>query len=228
MVKWEGCTVENGKMSARGDGARVIDLGGRTHFLLLLGWILYFLSYYLTERLIPAERCVSVRCGLDGKIPFCEWFLIPYVLWYGLIAGSLLYFGLREKQLFCRLQQYIFFVQATAVAAYIFFPTRQDLRPPAFPRDNFLTDCVRFLYAVDTNTGVCPSLHVAISLGLASAWLRAKTAPVSLRASVLVLAVLICLSTMFIKQHSAVDALAALPVCLAAEWAVYGRKPRRA
>lgn len=35
--------------------------------------------------------------------------------------------------------------------------------------------------------------------------------------------ILICLSTMFIKQHSAVDVFAALPVCLLAEGLVYGR-----
>jgi len=32
---------------------------------------------------------------------------------------------------------------------------------------------------------------------------------------------MICLSTMFIKQHSAVDFFAALPVCLLAEGIVY-------
>ena len=35
--------------------------------------------------------------------------------------------------------------------------------------------------------------------------------------------ILICLSTMFIKQHSAVDFFAALPVCLLAEIIVYGK-----
>ena len=38
---------------------------------------------------------------------------------------------------------------------------------------------------------------------------------------VVVVAVLICLSTMFIKQHSAVDFFAALPVCLLAEILVF-------
>lgn len=215
--------MENGEA-----GARRIGLGERGHFLLLLGWGLYFLSYFLTERLIPTERCVRVQCSLDGKIPFCEWFVIPYVLWYGMIAGSLLYFGLRDKERFCDLQQYIFFVQAVAVAAYVFFPTRQELRPEVFPRENILTDCVKALYAADTNTGVCPSLHVAISLGLASAWLRAKAVPGWARGAAVVLALLICLSTVFIKQHSLVDGLAAIPVCLAAEWAVYQEKARRA
>ena len=40
---------------------------------------------------------------------------------------------------------------------------------------------------------------------------------------VVIAVILICLSTMFIKQHSAVDFFAALPVCLLAEIIVYGK-----
>ena len=118
---------------------------------------------------------------------------------------------------FRRLQVFIMVTQALAMAAYILFPTRQDLRPEVFPRDNFFTDCVALLYRVDTNTGVCPSLHVAYSVGIASVWLQKRDAKVLWKAFVVVAVVLICLSTLFIKQHSVVDLLAALPVCLVAE-----------
>ena len=59
------------------------------HVKLLLCWVVYFLLYFLTENLIPTDACHVIHCALDDIIPFCEWFLIPYVLWYGLVAGSL-------------------------------------------------------------------------------------------------------------------------------------------
>jgi hypothetical protein len=65
---------------------------------------------------------------------------------------------------------------------------------------------------------------VAYSIGIASVWLREKQVWRSWKVFVVVSVILICLSTMFIKQHSAVDFFAALPVCLLAEWFVYGRK----
>ena len=65
-----------------------------SHLKLLAGWIVYFVLYILTENLIPAERCTPVHMWLDDVIPFCEWFLIPYVFWYGLVAFSLVYFAL--------------------------------------------------------------------------------------------------------------------------------------
>ena len=62
------------------------------------------------------------------------------------------------------------------MAVYILYPSIQNLRPTEFPRDNLLTDGIRLLYAFDTNTGVCPSLHCAYSIGIASVWLKQKHA----------------------------------------------------
>ena len=193
-----------------------------SHLKLLLGWVGYFILYFLTENLIPAENCHPVHMWLDDLIPFCEWFLIPYVFWYVLIVISLGYFLLYHIDSFKRLQTYIIITQILAMACYILYPTRQDLRPAEFANDNFLTQCVGFLYAFDTNTGVCPSLHVAYSFGLASVWTKEKGVSRWWKAFVVVAVIFICLSTMFIKQHSAVDFFAALPVCLLAELIVYG------
>ena len=193
------------------------------HLLLMLGWVGYFALYFLTENLIPAEKCTPVHIWLDDVIPFCEWFLIPYVFWYGLIVFSLGYFLLYNVDSFKRLQTYIIITQVTAMVIYILFPNKQELRPEVLPRDNFLTDGIALLYRFDTNTGVCPSLHVAYSMGIASVWLKEKNTSKLWKTFVVVAVALICLSTMFIKQHSALDFFAALPVCLLAEGIVYGR-----
>ncbi len=192
-----------------------------SHLKLLAGWIVYFALYFLTENLIPAERCYSVHIWLDDVIPFCEWFIIPYVGWYGLIVFSLGYFALYDIDSFKRLSKYIIFTQLTAMAVYILWPTRQDLRPTEFPRENLWTWCISILYSADTNTGVCPSLHVGYSLGIASVWLKKREVKPVWKILVVIAVILICLSTMFIKQHSALDFFAALPMCTAAELVVF-------
>ena len=192
-----------------------------SHLKLLLGWVGYFALYFLTENLIPIEKCHVIHSKLDDIIPFCEWFLLPYVFWYLLIVVSLGYFALYNIDSFKKLQTYIIITQVVAMAVYILYPNCQNLRPEVFPRENFLTDCIRFLYAFDTNTGVCPSLHCAYSIGIASVWLRTKNVSKWWKAFVVVAVLLICLSTMFIKQHSALDFFAALPVCLLAEILVF-------
>lgn len=188
-----------------------------SHLKLLLTWLIYFTLYFLTENLIPAEKCHPIHIFLDDLIPFCEWFLIPYVFWYGLIVFSLGYFLLYDVDSFRRLQIYIFTTQMLAMAVYILYPSRQDLRPATFENNNILTWGVGLLYKADTNTGVLPSLHCGYSLGIMSAWLRRKATPLWGKLFVTFAVIMICLSTAFIKQHSAADFFAVLPVCLVAE-----------
>ena len=193
------------------------------HLLLLLGWVVYFCLYFLTENLIPAENCHPVWCKLDDLIPFNELFVIFYVGWYVLIVLSLGYFALYSVESFKGLQTYIMMTQALAMICYIVYPTRQDLRPDSFERENILTWIMGLIYRFDTNTGVCPSLHVAYSIGIASAWLKEKTAAWYVKLIVTVFVIGVCLSVAFTKQHSVVDIFAALPVCLVAEIVAFGK-----
>ena len=193
------------------------------HLKLLGGWIVYFALYFITENLIPWERCTPVHCGLDDLIPFNEWFALFYVGWYVLVFGSLLYTLLFDVPRFRKIQIFIMITQAVAMVCYILWPTRQDLRPEVFPRENFLTAVMAFIYSFDTSTGVCPSLHVAYSLGILSAGLKDEALPAWGKGCLTLFVVGVCLAVCFVKQHSALDVLFALPVGLLAEILVYGR-----
>lgn len=199
-----------------------------SHIKLLLGWVGYFILYMLTENLIPAEKCYPVHCYLDDVVPFCEWFVLFYVSWYALIVFSLGYFLLYSVESFKKLQTYIIVTQVIAMAAYILFPTRQDLRPEVFPRENFCTWLLGIIYSFDTSTGVCPSLHVGYSLGIISTWLREKNASGTWKVIVTIWCLVICVSVAFVKQHSVVDIFAAIPMCLFAEWFTFCRKKKTA
>ena len=192
-----------------------------SHLKLLGGWIVYFILYFLTENLIPVERCHLVHSALDDLIPFHEAFLIPSCFWYLLIAVSLGWFLLYDVEGFRGLQIFIIITQLAAMLVYIVWPSIQDLRPTEFPRDNFLTRVMAFIYSFDTPTGVCPSLHVAYSVGMASAWCKCKKAPAAWKGFVVLSAVVISIATAFVKQHSIIDVFAALPLAALAEILTY-------
>ena len=193
------------------------------HAKLWLTWLVYFALYFLTENLIPAEKCHVMHCFLDDLIPFNEYFLIFYTGWYLLVAGSLLYYFFYDVGRFRELDLYIFVTQMAAMACYIFFPSRQDLRPEVFPRENFFTWVMGLIYTFDTNTGVCPSLHVAYSLAIVSVILKDTELKKTTKVLVTVFSILVCLSTAFVKQHSTLDILAAIPVVLLGEILIYGK-----
>lgn len=194
-----------------------------SHLKLLAGWLVYFLFYFLTENFIPYDACHVMHSRLDDLIPFNEFFFIPYCFWYVLIVISLGYFLLYDIENFKNLQKYIIITQVVAMAVYIVYPSIQDLRPTEFARDNFFTHLAAFIYKMDTPTGVCPSLHVAYSLGIGSCWLKEKQAGKLWKAFVVFNVFLISAATMFVKQHSAIDVACALPLGLLAEVLVFGK-----
>ena len=193
------------------------------HLKLLLGWVVYFLFYFLTENFIPVESCHVIHSALDDLIPFNEFFFIPYCFWYLLIVISLVYFALYDVENFKNLQIFIIITQVVAMTVYILYPSVQDLRTTEFARDNFFTWLANIVYTFDTPTGVCPSLHVAYSLGIGSCWLKEKSASKLWKGFVVFSVILISLSTAVVKQHSVIDIAAALPVGLLAEILVFGK-----
>ena len=192
-----------------------------SHLKLLLGWVGYFILYFLTENLIPAEKCHTIYSPIDDLIPFNEYFIIIYVFWYFWIIYSLGYFLLYNIENFKRLQGYIIITQIIAVIIYILYPSIQNLRPEKFETNNIFTYIVSNIYTLDTPTGVCPSLHCAYSIAIASVWMREKSKSIFSKVLSWCLALLVCVSTLFVKQHSIVDFFVAIPVCVFAEFVVF-------
>ena len=184
------------------------------HLKLLLYWPVYGLLFLFVERFYPVEQYTVMHFALDDMIPFCEWFLIPYLFWFVYLVGMHLYTLLYDVDSFKRMMKYIILTYTIAIVTYLIWPTCQELRPTSFDRDNILTQFIAGFYQFDTNTNVCPSIHVIGSLAVMEAGLWCKRLSKPCKAGFVAVAVLICISTVFMKQHSVLDVLAALPICL--------------
>lgn len=185
------------------------------HVLLLLYWPAYLLAFVLIERLCPAQTFHTVHCRLDDLIPFCEWFIFPYLSWHVSLLWMSLYTLAYDIGAFRRFMLYSILTTSIAIAIYIIWPNQQLLRPDlsTLGRENLLTRAVGLIYAVDTNTNVCPSLHCTGGFAILFAALdipRFRTK--GWTAFFVIFALMICASTVFMKQHSAMDFFAALPV----------------
>ncbi len=194
-----------------------------SHLKLLGGWIVYFILYFVSEGLIPQSACHVIHSPLDDMIPFNEYWLIFYCSWYACIIASLLYFLLYDIDSFKKLQTYLIITQLLAMVIYFVYPSVQLMRPTSFEHHNFFTWLMAFIYNFDTPTGVCPSLHVAYSIGMATVWCKKKELTNGWRVLCWVAVVLISLSTCFVKQHSIIDVFVAIPVCMIANFLLYGK-----
>lgn len=166
---------------------------------------MYLISFFVLERVFILDY-VGISCKLDYMIPFCEYFIIPYVFWYLFLFFIHIYTLLYDLEAFKKLMVFLIITFGAATVIFILFPNMQTLRPNEFARDNIFTDAVKFLYVIDTNTNVCPSLHVVGSFAvLFTAWNSKGLNTAVCRIIFLIITLLITMSTVFLKQHSVID-----------------------
>ena len=195
------------------------------HMWFLLFWPIFVLRYLLIENINPTGTHYLIHCPLDDVIPFQELFLIPYALWYIGIIGMHLYTMVYDVPAFKKYTKFLIISMTTSTAIFILYPSYQQLRPSEFPRDNLLTDIVGLIYLIDTNTNIFPSEHAIGALAVFAASLHTKGLHSPVKTTVIgIITVLICLSTVFLKQHSILDVAAALPICIIAYIACYGKE----
>lgn len=204
------------------------------HILLLLYWAFYGPMFLAVERLFPKWFDITytaVWCPLDDLIPFCEWFVFPYYFWFAfLIVPGVIWF-LWEPRSMANFMWSTIITYTIGVIIFLVFPNKQELRPIAFERDNFMIDIVRYLYDFDTNTNVCPSIHVLGAFTVQFAAMKSKIfSGWKWQTAFWICTILISVSTVFLRQHSVIDIFAALAVaavCYLLQYVLYPRIRKR-
>ena len=170
---------------------------------------IYMIWFSHLERTVKHYKLIHV--ALDDYIPFCEVFIVPYLLWFVFIAAVMLYFFFTDVEGFYRLAKLMFTGMTIFLIVSTLVPNGLNIRPYVFERDNIFVDMVKLLYRADTPTNVMPSIHVYNSIGahLAIVHNQKLARNKKLHISSLVLCISIILSTVFIKQHSMFDVLTA-------------------
>lgn len=201
------------------------------YYLYLLYIPIYLIAFFVTEHFINGENGYWVSyLPIDDKIPFVDWFVIFYVMWYPLLIGVGLILLIKDKKAYERYFLMIAIGFSASIAFFWILPNGQDLRLEQFPRENIFTDIISALWASDTNTNVLPSGHTYGSLCAMIAIIDSdKVKNRWLVIGVSVLSLLICASTCLIKQHSILDAIASIamlvPLYITIYWnRIFSRK----
>ena len=194
------------------------------HAIPLFIYAIIYLSWFGYLEKTVKRPANLIHMNLDDKIPFCEVFIVPYLLWFVYISAVVLYFFFKDKQDYYRACTFLFTGMTVFLVVSTLWPNGQHLRPAVMPRDNIFSTMVAMLYKTDTPTNLWPSIHVYNSLGAHFAVFRNEKLhrkPV-VHIGSLVLCVSIILSTMFLKQHSVFDVLTAFIMAAVMYIVVYG------
>lgn len=194
------------------------------HAIPLFIYAIIYLSWFGYLEKTVKRPANLIHMNLDDKIPFCEVFIVPYLLWFVYISAVVLYFFFKDKQDYYRACTFLFTGMTVFLVVSTLWPNGHHLRPAVIPRDNIFSTMVAMLYKTDTPTNLWPSIHVYNSLGAHFAVFRNEKLhrkPV-VHIGSLVLCVSIILSTMFLKQHSVFDVLTAFIMAAVMYIVVYG------
>lgn len=176
----------------------------------LIYFAVYLTWFYLIEHM-HGRNYTIIHMKADYKIPFCEVFIIPYLLWFGYIAWIMIYLLFTNTNDFHKCCRFLFTGMTVFLIISTLFPNIHYLRPFIMPRDNIFCDLVIKLYQIDTSTNLWPSIHVYNSLGVLLAVIHNERlgSRTWIKWGCFALSTSIILSTMFLKQHSVFDVMTA-------------------
>lgn len=198
-------------------------------------FILYFPIYMKCFVWLEAREDVpftDIHCFVDDWIPFAEIFTIPYLLWFVYVAAVLIFLFFQKNHLedYYRCVITLILGMSTCLFIYLIFPNEQNMRPnlTALGHQNVFTDIIQFIYDSDTKTNVLPSIHVynAVAIHVSFATSHTFRNRRGWRMASMILCSLICLSTMFLKQHSFLDAVTAFLLYYLYAYLIYLWIPR--
>lgn len=190
---------------------KIAELARKYRSLLVMGIyaVFYMIAFFYLEQRNTAVH--EIHFGIDSYIPFCEVFIIPYLMWFGYVALTVCFLCIKDQEESERLVSFLMAGMTIFIVVSAVFPNGHHLRPAVFPRDNVFTRMIAVLYASDTPTNVLPSIHVYNSIAIMIAVWRSKCFKGHriVTGFMLALGVSIIFSTVLIKQHSMIDVLLA-------------------
>lgn len=176
---------------------------------LIIYFIIYITWFGHLEHTVKHYRIIHV--ALDDYIPFCEAFVIPYLLWFFYVAATIAFFFFKDKDDYYKSCIFLFTGMTIFLLISTIWPNGHRLRPYIIPQENIFTQLIASLYKADTPTNLWPSIHVYNSLGCHIAITKSRYFKRHkwIRFASLILCTSIIMSTMLIKQHSAFDVITA-------------------
>ena len=194
--------------------------------LCLFGLVNLWFFYIEGKITVPSHYMYS---PIDDLIPFVPTFILPYYIWYLYQAIPMVYFYFRSAESFRKLMLFSVLSFAIANTVYMMYPNGIFLRPviSSLP-DNVWGRWVELTYLKDTPINSAPSLHVLMSIAthlsivdyepFKKPWIAGPS---------MALMVIICVSTVFVKQHSIIDVVLSCGIGFLLYLAIYRRRANK-
>lgn len=177
----------------------------------LLGALAWQLSlYFLAKVLTEGRYHYDLSIPLDDRLPFVPFFILIY--WGAYFSWGLNYIlAARESREHCK-QCITADMIAKALSFLIFLVLPTTLVRPEITGTGILAELTRFIYAADTPVTLFPSIHCLDSWLCWRFLVKIEWIPKWYKWINFLFTLLVCASTVLVKQHLLVDIFAGIAV----------------
>jgi membrane-associated phospholipid phosphatase len=154
----------------------------------------------------PRVTVYSLMTNVDNAIPFVRFFVMPYSVWIFYIYLCLIYFFIKEVKVYYRT---LLIYTLSALLCYFIYTFFQTTVPrPYLVGDDVFTRLTQFVYNRDLPYNCFPSIHCFSCYLVMKAIYKSSFKNRINQSLIYGMSILIILSTLFVKQHAIMDALA--------------------
>lgn len=179
-----------------------IDLIKKPFIIVVIMLTLQFSSYLIIKLFQSNYHLLATN--FDSKIPFNEYFSIIYVSWYAMLLFIPLFIYTKNKTKFVKYIITYSTIILISLIIFVIYPT--EVLRPELTGNNILVKFTELLYLIDTPAINClPSVHCAMSMLFILSTIKLENTKIIIKILIFIEAILIMLSTLFIKQHILLD-----------------------
>lgn len=195
-----------------------VPIGMTERVVLSVGFLLFFELYYPLNAFTASRETWKPLTAFDESAPFIPIFVFAYVsIYYISVVPAFLF---RSRWILRR--SIVAYTTMSVISFIIFlaFPVEMVLRPNLQEGEGFATWLLAMIYAVDHPYNCCPSLHVGLALmgAFTIGCVDKRFGNVAA-----LIALFVCASTIFIKQHYIIDVIVGYGVAYGSFWYWIGR-----
>ncbi|MBK1813980.1 inositol phosphorylceramide synthase [Clostridium sp. YIM B02505] len=148
----------------------------------------------------------SLMTSIDRSIPFVKAFIIPYYIWYVFIGFTILFLLVNNTREYYKYVICLCVSELICICIYLVFQT--TVPRPIVDGNDFLSILVKNIYEIDRPYNCFPSIHVlTTSITMIFLW-KNKDLKTWFKIMIQIVGISIILSTLFVKQHAIIDAVA--------------------
>ena len=172
-------------------------------------WLALNCLVYFGTRLLPDTAVRhAVALPLDAKIPLVPAMIVVYILSYIYWGLSYLRIAQQERCTVWRFFVGAYIAKCICLICFLAYPT--EIVRPEVPGKDIFSALTRLIYSLDEPNNLFPSIHCLESWLCFRGLNRMNDVPKWLKIGAFAFTVLVCLSTVLVRQHYLLDIPAGL------------------